>query len=84
MFNPALIKPIIGLVASHSAARVTSTLIRANLPAQVTTYQKVTAVVGTLAIGSAVGSVASKALLDDIEKVEEAVKGYKEAQQEKE
>ena len=54
-------------------------MVRAQL-VNVTTFQKVSTVVAAAALGSAAADVASRQIIDDIEKVEEAVQAYKEAQ----
>lgn len=78
MFNPALIKPAIGLVAGFCTSRLVGQVVRANVtPA--TNFQRVQMAVGTYAIGSLVGDAASKAVLNDIESAQEIVKGFKEA-----
>lgn len=84
MFNPAVIKPAIGITVSFLSSRVVGQVIRANVATPVTTFQKVQLVVGSYAIGSAVGSMASQAVLEDIESTEQIIAGFKEQTQKKE
>jgi hypothetical protein len=78
MFNPALAKIGVNLVVSSCTGKVVSHVIRANItPA--TRLQKVQYAIGTMALSGAAGSIAANAVMDDIENVENFVKGLKEA-----
>lgn len=79
MFNPAFVKPVIGITVSFCSSRLVGQVIRANVT-PVTNFQKVQVAVGAFAIGSAIGNAASTAVLDDIEKTEAFIEGVKEAQ----
>lgn len=83
MFNPALLKPAAGFIVSVCTSRVVGEVIRNNTT-QVTTLQKVQAMVAGGALGSIAGAAAKQALYDEIESVEEIVKGFKEAKNQQE
>lgn len=78
MFNPALIKPAIGFVTGLCTSRVVGQVIRSNVTTT-TRLQKIEVLVATTALGSLAGSAASNAVLSEIESVEDAVKGFKDA-----
>ncbi len=80
MFNPAFVKPLIGITASFCSSRLVGQVIRANVT-PVTTFQKVQVAVGAFAIGSAIGNAASEAVLGDVDKAQAFIEGVKEAQQ---
>lgn len=80
MLSPALIKPIIGITTGLATSRLTGLLIRNNVHA-VTTVDKLTVLVGSGALGSLAGAAASNHIVGEIEKVEIAVKAFKEARQ---
>ena len=83
MFNPALVKPLIGIVVSSSTSRVVGSIIRNNLTAT-TRLQQVQLAIGAGSLGMIAGSAASKAVIDEIESIESIVQGFKEAKKEQE
>lgn len=83
MFNPALIKPVIGFVVGVCTSRTVSQLVRANV-ATPTTLSKVQVLVAAGALGSVAGTAASQAVLNDFEEAEKLAKMVKEQLKEKE
>jgi hypothetical protein len=74
MFNPALIKPVIGFAVGLCTSRVVGQAVRNAVPAT-TRLEKIQVFVAAGALGSMAAGVANKQAVDDIETVEEFVKG---------
>jgi len=79
MFNPALIKPVLGFTVGVCTSSTVSRLVKTVVPAT-TNLQKVQVTVAAIGLGSAAGGAASRQIIRDVEEIESAVRTYKEYQ----
>lgn len=83
MFNPALIKPAAGFIASVCTSRVIGKIIATQVqPA--TTLAKIECAIAGGSLGMIAGAAVKSAVYEEIESVEEIVKGFKEAKNQQE